>query len=129
MNRASKLTEERLAAVSMPPDYFYPERRYPRKHYSGRAIILYGTTTELGETIEISEGGLLLRTTLLLRPGDQVSVHFIIPNAYIRTTGEVIYLLPNLEDPNSCQVGVRFTSISDVDKSLIQKFIKKLSRK
>ena len=98
------------------------QRRYTRASLQERAVLFFGKDSEVSETIQVSEGGLLVYTTLRLAPGDALTVHFSVNGNYLRARADVIYVLPP-DAENRAKIGLRFQSLFDEYRSAIREFV------
>jgi CheY-like chemotaxis protein len=74
----------------------------------------------------ISASGLLLETDKELAKGDRVSCSFFLPESkQIKTTGEIVRVMPQGKGAGINRYGVRFTSITADAKTAIAGFINK----
>jgi len=96
-----------------------PRRRYPRVDFKGKAVLFFGKDSEVSETAQISEGGLLAFTKMRLKEGDLLTLHFTVNEAYLRARGEVIYVLPTEPDGRT-RVGFRFQSLFQEYRAVIR---------
>lgn len=97
------------------------QRRYIRADLNERAVLFFGKDSEVSETIQVSEGGLLVFSALRLEPRDVLTVHFTVNGSYLRARAEVIYVLsPGIE--NRPRIGLRFKSLFDEYRSAIREF-------
>lgn len=76
--------------------------------------------------VDISEGGLYVRTLDLAEPGEPVLVDLYMPDAgeVTRVTGNVVWRRPH--DPNSpggAGVGIQFDTLPDHTQALIREFV------
>jgi hypothetical protein len=69
-------------------------RRFPRINFKGQPVIYFGRESELSETLQISEGGMMVNTNLKLAVGDPVTIHLNVNETSLRARAEVIYVLP-----------------------------------
>jgi|GEM_PF-5413426 len=98
------------------------QRRYPRVELRGRAVLFFGKDSEVSETLQVSEGGLMTFTSLRLEVGDELTVHFSVTEKYLRARAEVIYMLPaDLE--GRAKIGLRFKSLFEEYRSAIREHI------
>lgn len=106
------------------PGTNHPEnlRRFTRIDLRGRAVLFFGKDSEVSETIQVSEGGLMTFTTQRLVKGDVLTVHFSVIGKFLRARAEVIYVLPADLDGRS-KVGLRFKSLFEEYRSAIRDLI------
>ncbi|HEX4923791.1 MAG TPA: PilZ domain-containing protein [Bdellovibrionales bacterium] len=98
------------------------KRRYPRRRFASIATV-YGSKTIQAQAIELSEGGMMLRSKTKLSLSSIVLVHFTIPEGKIQAQGRVIYSKPTEENPDFDYIGIRFTNISELERLSIKKFV------
>jgi ActR/RegA family two-component response regulator len=78
-----------------------------------------GTTPVYGETSNISEGGMALRTLIPLNPGDEGVVRFILPQTLFSIRTEVKVCWYN----ETGQAGLHFQSLSQRDSAELQQWV------
>lgn len=73
-------------------------------------------------SIEVSEGGMLVSASGKYQVGDSVDIFFFVPSGkFVKVSGEVAYLLNR--GTGSCNVGLRFTDPSDACKATIREYV------
>jgi hypothetical protein len=98
------------------------QRRFRRMEMRGRVVLFFGKNSEVSESLQISEGGMMTTTLFRLAVGDVITVHFTVEEIYLRARAQVIYVLPsNLEEQS--KVGLRFKCLFDEYRSAIREFI------
>lgn len=100
-----------------------PERRYPRREHKDRLVLYFGKNSEVSQSIEISEGGMLTVTKLNLSVKDILTVHFVIQEADLRARAEVIYILPKNTD-GLAKIGLKFHSLYKEYREIIRNYSK-----
>jgi c-di-GMP-binding flagellar brake protein YcgR len=71
----------------------------------------------------ISEGGMLLRSAAPLRRGQEIDIHFYLPNGeFIDAGAKIIY---NIKEPDAILVGVVFTALTARHQKSIQEYVDK----
>ncbi len=120
---SSKETPHKKAFKTMPGTT-RPEnlRRFIRADMRGRAVLFFGKDSEVSETIQVSEGGLMTYTTQRLVKGDLLTVHFSVVGKFLRARAEVLYVLPADLD-GRYRVGFRFQSLFDEYRTAIRELI------
>jgi hypothetical protein len=107
----------------MPGTHLFPvQRRFDRAELRGRAVLFFGKDSEVSETVQISEAGLMTYTSLRLAVGDQLTVHFSVTEKYLRARAEVVYLLPE-DNEGRLKVGLRFKSLFEEYRSAIREYL------
>lgn len=97
------------------------KRRYPRRRIAANATV-YGQKTIVAQALEVSEGGMMLRSKARISLSSLVLIHFSIPEGKIQAQGRVIYTKP-AENPDFDYVGIRFTNITENERLMIKKFV------
>ena len=72
--------------------------------------------------MQVSEGGILIRTPATLRKGEIIIIHFMISTRYIRAEGEVLYLLPQEKKTPALRIGIGFKKITEAEQSWIRQY-------
>ncbi len=96
-------------------------RKFTRVELRGRAVLFFGKDSEVSETVQVSEGGMMTYTTLRLKVGDAITVHFSVAEKYLRARAEVIYMLP-ADKEGRAKIGLRFKSLFEEYRSAIKEF-------
>jgi hypothetical protein len=97
-------------------------RKHPRKPCEGAARLFFDGTYSPAQLVDVSEGGMLVSTALVLEPQQQILAHFPVGDVYLRAKVEVVYTLPDRSAGSGFRVGMRFTSISDYGVNVIRSF-------
>jgi hypothetical protein len=108
----------------MDTDRISGARRYPRKEYSARTVIFHDKQTEVSETIQVSEGGMMIYSRLPLEVGQILTVHFVLNETYIRARAQVVYTIPdedNQDEPKA-KVGLCFQSLFQEYREALRDF-------
>lgn len=98
------------------------QRKFRRVEIRGRAVLFFGKDSEVSESLQISEGGMMTTTLFRLAVGDEVTIHFTVEEMYLRARAQVIYVLPSNSEKYS-KVGLRFKSLFDEYRSAIREFV------
>lgn len=98
------------------------QRRFRRLDFVASAIVFYKDQTFFSETLQVSEGGVLLQTPADVVENEAITIHFVIDKRYVRAKGIILYVLHDPVD-NLNRVGVRFDSISEMDREVISRFV------
>jgi CheY-like chemotaxis protein len=93
-------------------------RRNVRVPLRTEVICSDGPRTERGMTWNISQGGILIETAAMLKPGDSVRLSFRMP-----VSGEQIDAMGVLVWTSANRQGIRFTKVSEHNLSVIKEFI------
>lgn len=96
-------------------------RRYPRKDYSARTVIFFDQHTEVSETVQVSEGGMLVYSRLPLELDQIVTVHFVLNETYIRARAKVVYCIGD-EGDEKRRIGLSFQSLFQEYREAIRNF-------
>jgi signal transduction histidine kinase len=104
-----------------PSDTHQYRRKYPRKDYSGDAVLVYNGRAIMSQMMQISEGGAMISADFAPTPHKPTSVHFDMNENHIRANAEVVYVLPK-DETQKRKVGVRFSAISAADRIVIREY-------
>lgn len=99
------------------------QRRFPRKECCTGAVIFSGARVFMSEAKQVSQEGVLVSTPAPLNPGDQIRIQLVIGNSQVEATASVLYSLPGSKVFGTRMFGVRFDSISEQSRNLIEKFV------
>ncbi len=121
--------EVRIGAHDGSIPFHYPSRRHERMAYKTQATV-YLKGAVFAQTLEISEGGMLLGTPFRIPISSVLLIHFSLPDGQIRVQGRVIYTQHTKESASIHErTGIRFTAITENDSFLIRKFISSQRKK
>lgn len=79
----------------------------------------------------LSEGGMFIATSRLLKPGTTLLIEFLLPETSlkIKTRAEVVWIRTNSESPAKRRgMGIKFQDLRPQDKAKINKIVKRLKR-
>jgi hypothetical protein len=108
----------------MPPNAEQiDQRKHRRLEMSGYAMLFFGKDYEISETVQISEGGMMTTTMFRLTVGDEITIHFIVGEMYLRARAQVIYLVP-VPSEDYAKVGLRFNNLLEEYRNVIREFAK-----
>lgn len=77
---------------------------------------------DMGRTKDLGEGGILLECTQSFPIGDTLEIEIAIHDDLITTQGEIMRVEP-VPNSKKCDVGIKFTEISERHKDLINRFL------
>ncbi len=126
MSSAENLSEtnnhETTAPVSLAREG-RESRRTPRRVYTRSVGVLWNGQYAVTRGLQISEGGMLFRSSVSLPVKSQIVVSLVLPGSgdVIVTRGEVIYERP--DTPPFRQIGVRFKSLPLNLRRLIRNYV------
>ena len=83
---------------------------------------------DIGRTLDISEGGILLECTQQLPKNTQVELNLAISEEIITVRGEVVHTAPS-PYADKFDIGIKFTLISKPEKEIINKFLANIDNK
>lgn len=95
-------------------------RRYPRKNEFARAVVFAGKDSEVTESLQLGEGGMLVASRMRLNVGDVVTIHFMVDEILVRARCEVLYIVENKKDDKP-RVGVRFKALYGEYREIIRR--------
>lgn len=104
---------------------FSDKRRYPRvlrafftafKRYESDGEI---KNADVGHTLNISEGGILLETTRAAPLESRLQLSLGFDEDIIKVEGEIVHLRKN--DDNNIEMGIKFLNLSDEDREKIRR--------
>ncbi len=98
-------------------------RRFQRVPIDARVGVILLGSFSFSEAVSLSEGGLSIRTSLNLNPGDKIQVQMLLWSEVASADGEVVYVLPSDTDPRKKDVGIRFIEVPNRDLNLIQSYV------
>ncbi len=82
---------------------------------------------DMGRTLDISEGGIMLECKQTLPAGTQVELNIAIDEKIITVRGEIVHVMP--AQGTRVDIGVKFTLITKKDKQLINDFVSSLENR
>jgi hypothetical protein len=112
-----------VAAIpsTLAPDVWKTARRFPRVRLATPVVVKLGNLTLMGESENVSLGGLLLELPHELNEGLEIDVLFNLPTGHtVSTRGVVVHSLSR-----RCY-GVKFPDLEDPSRTWLALFIQKL---
>ena len=104
-----------------PADSKRDDRRYPRKACTARTVLFHELLTEVSETVQVGEGGMMVTTKLPMQIGEVITIHFVLNENYIRARGKILYRIEGKHN-EKVKIGIEFQSLFEEYREAIRNF-------
>jgi uncharacterized protein (TIGR02266 family) len=118
-----KASKQNKPAAAAEPSSSAERRKYPRLQLSVDVKFDSGHYFYGGRTRDVSEGGLFIESDVRLPPGTKLTVDLQVFGMVAPLEAEVMWVLI-AQDGEAEGFGVRFTSLTAVQQSLLQAFVR-----
>ncbi len=104
---------------------FKDQRRYPRVLTEVRVTCEYGADSFYHYTLNVSQGGIFIRTPKPLDADTTIKVEFTLPSLghTFSIEGKVAWRKEKGDESGDAGMGIEFTDISDRDSSLLRQYV------
>lgn len=100
------------------------KRRVPRRAIQARIGLLVHGRYSLSWAHEIGEGGMLISSEEILKPGDRLVITFRIPNILVGVMlGSIVYAMPDKTGGTSHRYGIQFEKVDFDVKRKIRNYV------
>ncbi len=98
-------------------------RRHRRISIDLQVGIIHAGTFTFAEAASLSEGGLMVRTSLPIKVGNEMQVQLLLWSEVVSADAEAVYVLSTSEH-GTIEVGVKFTKAGFRTVSLLRSFVR-----
>ena len=99
------------------------KRRFPRRKFKQVMGLLFRGAYDISQSVQIGEGGMLIRSPHAHKDGEKVVISFLVPGrGFMIVRAQIQYSLPDKKS-GSAFWGVKFLNLSFENRRILRDFI------